>query len=1005
MSTIYGPHMRAAGDAFFSAWDWFSSAGILAYPSPSYAASNWLMTGLLNLSAADYAKLQILASFWLAGMISFYVLRAMVGSDKAAFLGSLVYLGSGAFVNQIVEGHLGFVTAYPFLILIFYLFHDAYVNGMSKKTVALPAFLLLYGGFVAPHMVLLAAAMMLTFMAADLAGALITHKRERTLYKLVLTLFLAAVLVLPVAYAMFFLGGPTVYETSYSLEEASIGSSNFLAALVLGGGEVTNTEGYFGIVPGQLLMWASQLLALPLFFFALLSLFVERCRRLTVPLFLVIAFNMFMAMGPDSPLGFLFTFMFDHLPLVDSFRALSRFTMLNAVFYAILIAITVAHWPEVSVKANRLNSALMGLISKGKRKAVGPSRELSAALAALLVIASLSGLIVLANGDVVRAFDMPREYTEPFEYINASDDGEYYKIYTLPMVRDTYQHTSFPSVSGYGYPQGTTLDPGTFLPAVINERGISHTLYAPDYWSGMYALMADRTFGYQNTLALLGGSAAVKYVVDQWYAPEKDKTFFADMSGGSVLTTYPSGAKVIQIDSYSDPLKAQNGLIVGSGGLENMYLLLGAGVFDPYESSYASLQWLEEDQLASVLGASDLIVIQNGDLVELAYELGYLEDALLNLSNQVNRHREDLTSRWVQVADSGAGEMSVTTLGENELTVKVDKDVGDGSSVLIRAQFGPEQGTLGITFNGRMTEYINLRAPISGTEWVSVEVPDGIERIDSLTFTGSQDYAVELYDAVVLTAAEEEALTSQVRDALFPYSSKVGYSYTALNIYLQNSLSAQLGNWTLGNGVMSSESIGMSLNTVFDNDLTLSVYAPDWGARDITLDSNSVSGEGISSGAYRYELGTLAAGEHDVQVFGDGLYGMTLLPQYELGAAAPSISFERISPTEWRVSVTNASGPFILKFSEGMSEFWELQADGATTTWFRSDYLANAFIVNGSGDLEMTLVFSKQAAYESFLYLYAFALVASTGLIAAAYMYARIGAQEKKNAPLNAKRD
>lgn len=996
MSTVLWPKMQAAGDSFFSTWDYFVSAGMLSYQSPAYAASNAIMLGLLQVPAVVYAKLQFTVSFWLAGMLSFYVLRAMTSSDKAAFLGSLVYIGNGAFIGQIVEGHLGFVTAYPFLILIFYLFYDAYINGISKKTIALPAILLLYGGFAAPHMVFLAAVMMIAYAASDLIFRLLARRRERFIYKIALTAFLSFVLVLPVAYAILVLGGSSAYGASYTIEDAANGSNWLLGALTLGGAELTNTYAVYGVRPGAALMGATQLLALPLFFLALLSLLVENRRKLTVPLWVAAAFTILLSMGPNSPLGFLFTLAYDNIPLIDSFRALSRFSMVTAVFYSVLIAVLVANLGEVSQKLRRMAAGLAPRFQIWIWKVSGRPQSI---LVAVLLISSLSGLAVLADGNAVRAFHMPSEYTEPFEYIETEDGNGYYKIYTLPMLGDLYNHPDRPNPTSYGYPKGTTLDPGAYLPVTINERGMSHFVTSSNYWAGMRDIMDVRQFGYQSTLQLLGSSAAVKYVVDQWYAPDEEKGYFASMNGGIVVAEFDSGARVIMIDSFSSPLKAQSGLIVGSGGIDTMYLLLGAGVFDPSNDAYASFQWADENSIENILGASELIVLRNGDLLELGYELGYMDDILFDLPSAVNEHRSNDTTRWVQYVDSGAGEVGVTTNGTNSLTVEPSKDVDYGSNLKFRALFGPDQGVLEVKINGQVVSYVDTSAPFTGWEWFTVDVPSDVERIDSVTFTGSDDgKAVTISDAAIFAGDTEKELVSQVKELLSPYRSKIGYVYTPLYLYLHDP-SIEVGNWDQGNGVMSfGSSLNVPVSTVFDSDLRLSVYAPDWGSRSVEIDGTVMTGPWNSSGAYHYELGIVAAGTHDLRVFGDGTYGLTLLPEYESAMIAPTISYEQVSSTEWRVSVTNASGPFILKFSEGTSEFWTI--DGADATWFRSDYLANAFIVNGTGDLQLTLLFSKQAGYDAFLQLYVLAIIASTGVVAAAYAYARWGAREEETRAL-----
>jgi hypothetical protein len=1011
-STIYGPAMQQAYGSYFSTWDFFDSVGFLAYPSVALSALNQLFLGTIGMSATDFAKLQLLGSFWLAGVISFYVLRAMFGSEKAAFFGSLVYVANGAFINQFVEGHFGFITAYPFLILIFYLFHDAYWNGISRKTLVLPALLLVFGGAVAPHMVLLVAIMVILYAA--LAWILYSGARAHTAYKALLTASMAALVVLPLAYTMVVLGNSSVLDTYYTLEEASAGSSSLLTAISVGGGEITNTYAYYGSTAGVALLSVTQFLAIPLFFFAMASLFVRKYRRLTVPLVFIIVFDMFMAMGPNQPLGFLFTFMFDHIPLVDSFRATPRFLLLNAVFYSMLITISAAHWREIAetlsraikfeFKLNVERKGFWSVLNKVRFRGMpGPSRRVAAVLTAVLLVATLSGLVVIANGDVVKAFDAPAEYAEPFEYIASVDTGDGgYKIYTLPMITDCYQHPFQTSISGYGYPKGTTLDPGAFLPTTIDRSGMAHFAAGPDFWSGIQSIIEERLYGYNDTLALLGSSAAVKYVVEQWYASQEERDAFANMSGGTVLADYLTGAKVIGVDAYSGQINAQSGLIVASGDLDAMFLLMGAGVFDPAATAYASLSSVDPADLPAMLEASDLIVVPDGSLIELARELGLLDGQLLDLQGQVNVHRGDQGSQWVPDVDQVDGRTSVITSGSHLLTVRPGTDIPNGTNLMIRAAFGPDQGTLGVLVNGLFMGTVNLTAPFSGAQWVSVSIPDYIDRVDSVSLVGSDNgRTTQVYDAALMSEQGESSMRQQLEELLGPYRDKIGYAFTPLYMFLSDR-TAQLWSGPQGNGVMSANgTYTVPFETLFGSSYRLAAYSPEGNRTEVRIDGDVHGSEwSSSSGAYNFEVRDLAAGDHWLGMYPNGTYGLALLPSHQFGGGAPEITYEKVSATEYRLSVRNAAGPFVIKFSEGSSKYWTMSVENGSASWFRSDYLANGFLVNGTGDLTITLEFAKQAEYDAFVLLYGWTLVAGTALVTIAYLYRRWTVKNHQGRPV-----
>ena len=91
------------------------------------------------------------------------------------------------------------------------------------------------------------------------------------------------------------------------------------------------------------------------------------------------------------------------------------------------------------------------------------------------------------------------------------------------MTTDIYQHPSIPSISGYNYPKGTTLDPGTYLPGIIDKSPMAHSTSSINFWSGINTCLDNRVYGYKDTLTLLGASAGVKYVIEQFYADANER--------------------------------------------------------------------------------------------------------------------------------------------------------------------------------------------------------------------------------------------------------------------------------------------------------------------------------------------------------------------------------------------------------------------------------------------------------------------------------------------------
>ena len=100
-------------------------------------------------------------------------------------------------------------------------------------------------------------------------------------------------------------------------------------------------------------------------------------------------------------------------------------------------------------------------------------------------------------------------------------------------------------------------------------------------------------------------------------------------------------------------------------------------------------------------------------------------------------------------------------------------------------------------------------------------------------------------------------------------------------------------------------------------------------------------------------------------------------PQTVINAAQPpSLTYEKISPTEYRVNVTNASNPFYLVFSESFDYGWRLYGHelapfglGSSPLVSESDHFlvngfANGWYINKTGTYTLTLYFYPQVIYQ-----------------------------------------
>jgi len=95
------------------------------------------------------------------------------------------------------------------------------------------------------------------------------------------------------------------------------------------------------------------------------------------------------------------------------------------------------------------------------------------------------------------------------------------------------------------------------------------------------------------------------------------------------------------------------------------------------------------------------------------------------------------------------------------------------------------------------------------------------------------------------------------------------------------------------------------------------------------------------------------------------------------GGAANIISYEQVSPVEWRVTV-NASQPFLLVFTERYDKLWRAHTDRAELKPTPIYDLVNGFEINSTGVINITIYYTLQTYLYIGLALSFMALIALT---------------------------
>lgn len=87
---------------------------------------------------------------------------------------------------------------------------------------------------------------------------------------------------------------------------------------------------------------------------------------------------------------------------------------------------------------------------------------------------------------------------------------------------------------------------------------------------------------------------------------------------------------------------------------------------------------------------------------------------------------------------------------------------------------------------------------------------------------------------------------------------------------------------------------------------------------------------------------------------------MTLQTAVDRSSAPPNISYERLSPTEYRITVKEADRPYFINFLEQFDKGWQLSVPAKH---FQSFGYANSWFIEKEGDYEIRLSFRPQSLF------------------------------------------
>ncbi len=731
-------------NSYFSAWRDMPSLGHINFPSVTLGSIYYFLQNILGMSAADVFRMSIIGSFWLAGFAMYGCAYGITKNRLAAVTAGVVYLFSQVYLSQITENHNLFILGYALFPILFYFFYKSFTDKKVLYAAFVPILAFLMGTIGAPHTILITAIFLLLFTFIYSLLPALKNKKEfpAALTTIFIGIITVAVLVLPMAFSKFADGGMYSLSTVWAIQDAQSFSSYSLLHSFL----MFSTENTFIDTTPALGSWSLIHSLWPLIYvtgivtpvLAFYSLKVKKERHLLLSLAIPAVIFICIACGPNPPFGNVFTFLFENVPMVDSIRVFSRFHLLTAFAYAMMIAILITHAKEV----RNMPTMLKGTWKMLRKEVLNP--KVLAVVISFCMIFSSSAIL---SGEV-KSFDISSTYSEPFEDLKGVDGD--FRVLTLPFAQKYYD-LAFDRYDGF--PSSLMPDVGMFSP-YISGKMYAFGLETEDYWSFVGSALFGEAFGYKDISELLGGTADVRFIVSQAYTRDSEESIFASLVGMIIWKDYDSGAIIFENDNWQPRVHAADSSMFVIGSRQYLVGLAGMGIADLGGTNVLP-EYSEEnlDEIIDILGG-----VAISSITDYAIEISNLRDAVIMLSPYGNVHTNDDSSEW-KYNDYFYGQgyspyPGASTSSKTDLSFTVEASEKGNYSLWLDLMYSFDFGIVKVSVDGQEVARVDCRSTFTHSAWTKIADLNLEEGKHTITLTPTGPGMVCVQRALFTTADE-----------------------------------------------------------------------------------------------------------------------------------------------------------------------------------------------------------------------------------------------------------
>ncbi|MEM3622989.1 MAG: glycosyltransferase [Candidatus Bathyarchaeia archaeon] len=819
-------------------------------------------------------KVFMFLSYVTAGFSMYLFAYCHTKVHVASLAASLVYILNQWLFSQLTEAHIDIIYSYALAPLIFIALDKALQTGRPRHVLMLSLSLSLFLTSFHPEFIVIYGVFLMLFTVFLIFYPVKTEIVKNKFLRFLKVAFPSALLVFLLS--AFFLipfliniRSPYFHPSyEYPLEDAYLCSyPNLFDAFTL---RAVEKWGYTNILDVYTQIGVTDFplynLLFVLFFISYCMLLVRR-DRYTIFFAAAMLVSIFVAKGPNSPLGQVFIWAWFNIPHFAIFRAANRWIAMAIFSHAFFTSLLTYYLTDYvkSRKYVKINEFLfkmrlkVGNFSKNKfvvfsldsfdifLKKVHKFIHFISII--LLILIFLSGFLAcsffLINGLYV--YTPPKQYLAPYEWLSLQQDD--YKVVSVSrspqewLVSDQdsdFACSAMETTLGWGHDIG-------FDSAFVHDKPVLQdggwNFRARKFVDHLRFRLA-REHLTDNIFKILG-TFAYKYIVIPPYATNKTRDFFLKQEGYKVI--YNETALVLQ-NEYAMPrvFAVTNSMFV-VGGLESFDALCKIDGFRLNETALFFASTSSDSLGIESIDNFQMMSFVNLDVLDLAL-LSYAGEKNFILAGDYGVSSLNHTAYWIKGSSwriLGALTFSgdtLTTSGKNKIEIPFEVGEDGQYDFWLRMGFATCRGKLNVYIDGDPIREIRAEAQLwSELSWVNVtklELAKGKHRVTlENDGTGYNDIDVIAF----IKSSELESKIKEITKTLQDFSGRILCFYEAENLFLDSSD----GEWTWilkpNVGYMvRSESYGLNVAPLASANASSTSWIGDYQLEAKNANDNSV---------------------------------------------------------------------------------------------------------------------------------------------------------------------